>query len=718
MLKTRKKDNFLVFLLFFSKLKGNYKFILYMTSRREKIMKKINVIKQRDLRDCGPCCILSILQFYDGYVPIEKIRLDSYTSNSGTTAFHLINSLKKYGFDAYGIELQKENLNKDLILPAIAHITLKNRMNHYVVIYKILKKHLIIMDPMKGIVKISKNDFYELWNNIIILCHPKNTIANYNKLKLNQFILFLIKSNKEIFFKTFIAGILVIIFSILNGLYFKLSMNNVNDSRTFKLCTCLFIFIIFSKTLFSFIENYMKNYLMKNININIYRIFFEKLFKLPSNIVKNRTTGEIITRVQELDNLYEIISDVLINVTIDSIFAIITFIILYFISKTLLFILLIFIIIYVLICFLSNKRVYSLIRQTIDTSTEYNEKIIEYINAFESIKNNSIENYIISKSKSASIKNLKSNFAVTYLINLLNTSKNLIIDLMYFFIITFGLIQIKNGNLTIINFVTFQTILVYLIDPIKNILNIIPKYDYLKASLIRILEFLENKEEILDNSISTTFDNIKIIDLEYSYNDYKKIFSNINIFIKPNEHIMLKGKSGCGKSTLCKILNKEILNHKGQIYLNDINIKDFNIATIRNNILCVSQNEYLFDDTIKNNIILNKKLDLKKLEFISKLCFVDLIVDSKPLRYETYVNKNFANLSGGEKQRILLARALYQDFNILILDESLSEVNINMEKMIINNIRKYYKSKIIVYITHKNLENMFDRVIDLEDKNE
>ena len=109
MLKTRKKDNFLVFLLFFSKLKGNYKFILYMTSRREKIMKKINVIKQRDLRDCGPCCILSILQFYDGYVPIEKIRLDSYTSNSGTTAFHLINSLKKYGFDAYGIELQKEN---------------------------------------------------------------------------------------------------------------------------------------------------------------------------------------------------------------------------------------------------------------------------------------------------------------------------------------------------------------------------------------------------------------------------------------------------------------------------------------------------------------------------------------------------------------------------------------------------------------------------------
>ncbi len=681
-------------------------------------MKKINVIKQRDLRDCGPCCILSILQFYDGYVPIEKIRLDSYTSNSGTTAFHLINSLKKYGFDAYGIELQKENLNKDLILPAIAHITLKNRMNHYVVIYKILKKHLIIMDPMKGIVKISKNDFYELWNNIIILCHPKNTIANYNKLKLNQFILFLIKSNKEIFFKTFIAGILVIIFSILNGLYFKLSMNNVNDSRTFKLCTCLFIFIIFSKTLFSFIENYMKNYLMKNININIYRIFFEKLFKLPSNIVKNRTTGEIITRVQELDNLYEIISDVLINVTIDSIFAIITFIILYFISKTLLFILLIFIIIYVLICFLSNKRVYSLIRQTIDTSTEYNEKIIEYINAFESIKNNSIENYIISKSKSASIKNLKSNFAVTYLINLLNTSKNLIIDLMYFFIITFGLIQIKNGNLTIINFVTFQTILVYLIDPIKNILNIIPKYDYLKASLIRILEFLENKEEILDNSISTTFDNIKIIDLEYSYNDYKKIFSNINIFIKPNEHIMLKGKSGCGKSTLCKILNKEILNHKGQIYLNDINIKDFNIATIRNNILCVSQNEYLFDDTIKNNIILNKKLDLKKLEFISKLCFVDLIVDSKPLRYETYVNKNFANLSGGEKQRILLARALYQDFNILILDESLSEVNINMEKMIINNIRKYYKSKIIVYITHKNLENMFDRVIDLEDKNE
>ena len=142
-------------------------------------MKKIPVVKQRDFKDCGPCAILSILEYYHGYVPLEKIRLDCYTSISGTTAYHMVNALKKYGFDAYGVTIDEKSFNDKIVLPIIAHLTLENGLNHFVVVYEITPKIIKVMDPYKGIVKMTKEDFYKKFSNVLIFCYPKSTsIAN------------------------------------------------------------------------------------------------------------------------------------------------------------------------------------------------------------------------------------------------------------------------------------------------------------------------------------------------------------------------------------------------------------------------------------------------------------------------------------------------------------------------------------------------------------
>ena len=147
-------------------------------------MLKQVIVKQQDRKDCGVCCIQSILKYYNGYATLEKIRTDTFTTKRGTSAFHIIEALKKYGFDSYGTKVKKENFKKNLFpLPAIVHVVLNNGLNHYMVLYEIREDKVILMDPSQGKKTMSFTDFFWIWSEIIILAYPKQKISCYGKEK-------------------------------------------------------------------------------------------------------------------------------------------------------------------------------------------------------------------------------------------------------------------------------------------------------------------------------------------------------------------------------------------------------------------------------------------------------------------------------------------------------------------------------------------------------
>lgn len=197
---------------------------------------------------------------------------------------------------------------------------------------------------------------------------------------------------------------------------------------------------------------------------------------------------------------------------------------------------------------------------------------------------------------------------------------------------------------------------------------------------------------------------IEFKNLSYSFDDINNVLSNINLKIKNKSKVMVLGSSGSGKSTLFKILKQNYEVKRDKVYINGIDINDYKL----NNIVYVSQNEILFSDTIENNI----GNDIYK---VSKICLVDEIVKKTQLGYKTLIEENGFNLSGGEKQRIILSRALANPFDILIIDEGLSQVDTNMERIIIKNILKEYQDKTIVFISHR-LDNidLFNQVIKIE----
>ena len=239
-----------------------------------------------------------------------------------------------------------------------------------------------------------------------------------------------------------------------------------------------------------------------------------------------------------------------------------------------------------------------------------------------------------------------------------------------------------------------------------------------KIALSRVEEiFLINKENFKNNFFYLPYTlkgSIVIDNLNYKVNT-KVLFNNLNLKINPKEKILLCGESGSGKSTLVKMLMRYIETDFGNIKISDIDINHYHLENLRNNITYITSNEYLFTDTIKNNILLNKEIPDEEFYKICKLCLVDDIVKNSDLKYEKIIEENGFNFSNGERQRIILARSLLRKSSIYIFDEALGQIDINKEKKILTNIFNYLEDKIIIVISHRfNNKKLFDRVLKLD----
>ena len=678
----------------------------------------MKVVRQRDEKDCGVCCLASIIKHYKGNVPLEKIRLDAKTTFEGTTALNLILASTKYGFEATGVKL---NSVKDIKqFPAIAHMNLKKGYSHYVVIEKITKDKIIIMDPAKGKVVKKINEFMEEWSKVIILFYPKRKIIVLkNKITIFKIFKSILKSEKKLVKIIIWTSILLMFLTISLGYYFQVLFSFIGGAYTFQyLKVIVMIFLLFTilKISLSYYRTYLENHLNKNIDCLLNSDFLTHLYNLPLRVINSRNAGEIVSRVNDLKSVKNIITEIFITSTLDLILVFITIPLLINISKNLFFILFLMLLIYLLVGIVFSKMIFKKAYENISYESEFNNNLIEDVKMFNSIKNLNIITHALKKIEKNLTTYLYNNYLFNIILNKEKTFKSIVYEMGFFIINTYGLYLVYMNKLELINIITFNTLLSLFVDPLKNIIDSIPKYSYMKATISKINDFLSLDVEKLGKSEELDNHEINIKHLSYSYNKYEKTINDFNISIPEGSFYLLKGPSGCGKSTVCNILNKYIDDYDGCITLGNIDIKDLNIETIRNNIIYINQEENITSGTIKENIVLGKEVSENDFQRICKLCKIDEIVKKRPLRYNTFISPDEKNISGGEKQRIILARALLNNFNVLLLDEALSEVDLELELNIINNIKKYFKNKTIIYISHKKYPKIFDKVVTLERK--
>lgn len=670
-------------------------------------MFKRNLIRQDGFKDCGPTCLSMIIKHYKGYIDINELKEMCKTDKNGTTAYHLIETAKKCGFESYGVKCNLEDINKNnIILPCIAHVILNNSYKHYVVIKKIdyKKKKITVYDPIGTIKTYTYENFQKIFSNIIILLYPIKVIKNIPNNSIKKFILEITKTSTKQLIQIIIISIFITLFSIIISFYLQYMVDNVNNQGKIYFIFTLFLIIYIMKIISDFLRNKIIILVNQKIDFNLNYNSFKQIINLPYCYYKNNTTGEIISKINDLDVVRQVISKVAISIFIDLPLTLLSLIIMYILNEKLFIISLIIMLLYWLVLILFRNPLNEKIEDTTLAKADTTSYMVERINGYETLKGCNKEHIALKKfeDKYAALSNKIYDLDNCYNYQLL--LKEIINDLGFIFIILIGILLVKDNTITIGQLLSFNSLLVYFLTPIRNIIDLDDSIKQSKIAIKKILNLYYDKKEsgILDKKMKGE---IIFKNLSYTFNDTRNVLENINLKINQNSKVMVIGESGSGKSTLFKILKKYYTVPRDKVYIDNVDINDYQ----ESNIVYVSQNEILFTDTISNNIDSDNIID------ISKICLIDEIVKNNQLGYNMLIEENGFNLSGGERQRIILARALANEFDILIIDEGLSQVDINMERKILKNLFENYNDKTIIFISHR-LENMdlFNQVIKLK----
>lgn len=680
-------------------------------------MKKKNIVIQDGLKDCGCACLLSIIRYYGGNVPMDMLLDLTNTTIDGTNFYEISKAANKIGLSAKGYKLTSIEKIKETKCPFICQ-TIINNYKHFIVVYKITNNHITIMDPAKGLIKMSITDFSKIWTSYILIFTPYKKLPFLEKNNyLNSVLKDFFKHNKLSILNLFIITIITTIMTGLYSYYFKVIIDGYQNKSNLKILTItiIFIIIVIVKTLLEYLRNYLLIRFNKKLDIKLITTTLKRIIILPYSYYKNKSTGEIITRINDLFFLKDIISKLIVTIFLDIILALFILIMLFMIDSTMTYIVLIITIFYFLIFTSFKPKQEKIIENVQKSNARANSCLTETILSYETIKGLAIENAASKKVTDIYQNYIDSNLKLTTIINEKNLLNDLITGIIINYLLYFGIKHVINMNMTIGSLLTYYTLIFYFLTPIRNLFDFYQELYYGKNSLKRVNSLLNYKYESLDNYSNVKINGyIKINKLNFEYQKDKPILKVITANILAGDKVMLLGSTGSGKSTLLKLLYRYYQVKRNEIYLDNMDINDYELSTIRNNITYVSQNELLYTDTIRNNIILNRDISDNDFETICSLTYVDDIVKDKLLSYDTPLEENGLNLSGGERQRIILARALLKPANIILIDEGLNQIDIALERKILNNIFNYYKNKTIIIISHrKNNQDLYTKIYQI-----
>lgn len=667
------------------------------------MLNKKLMVRQNGLKDCGPSCLLSIMKYYGCEASHEEVTFILKTDIDGSNAYNIINGSRNYGFDGYGVHYTYEEIiNNEISFPIICHI-IKNNMYHFIVLYKVNKNTITIMDPSTNITKISFDEFKEMYQNTSLVIYPVKQVNNLrNKNKLLEVILSYLNLEKNKIHKIILISILLIMISILLNYYTLIIIDyilpNYNLSILIKL-TIMFLITAVIKSSINFIRGKLIIDINSKISISLNNDVIRKLFNLPYQFFKNKSTPEVISRINDLKDLKDSLTEIIINVSTNILLVLISMIILLKINIKLFIIYLIEIIIYILVLIIYKRTNNKYIDNILINESNYNKTLNESIYSYEINKNLNLLPETLKKIEISNIKNIFNHKKYETSLNTQHFIKELTTNLTYIFSIFISSIFIHKNIISIGNFLLFNSLIYYFTDLLKSILDLEPNINYIKNVYRRINDLLlvTTKEELATNRFIVG--DIVISNLSYT-NSLIPLFDNVSLKIEYGSKFLLYGESGSGKSTLIKILLKYLEDYKGEILIDNKNIKDISSNIISNSVTYVSQNNFLLNDTLKNNIVYDRKIKDEEYENVIHLCNLDILRNNK-LRDNMIIEEDGFNISGGERQKIILARSILKDSEFIILDEALSEVGVKEEKEIIKKLFDYFKDKTIIYISHK-----------------
>jgi len=674
--------------------------------------------KQKDQNDSGATCLRIIAKFYGLNISIQKLRSLCQTNRPYVSISDISNAAEHIGFRTVGSKVTLNEL-REITLPCI----LAFGQGHFVVLYKIQKFFFFISDPENGLLELSENDFIELWGSdkqgdiqvggsLIIEPTPVFYQVRQNERKPNwRYFLTYFYRYRQLLLQLLASLVVSTILSLITPL---LAQSTIDIGINTRNINFIYLVLIAQLMLFvgsvsvDFIRSWVLLHMSIRVNIFILTDFLIKLMKLPVRFFETKTIGDIMQRVSDQNQIQHFLTGSTLN-TFFSVFNLIVFtIVLAFYNSTIFIISVVGTLSYSgwILIFLKSKR--NLNYRQFETSSQNQNSIVEIVSGMKDIKINNCE-----QRKRWEWGNLQAVLFKLQIRNLtlsqyqqagamfINQGKNILITFLSVKAVIEG--QISLGGLVAIQYIAGQVN-----SPIEQLLSFIQSYQDAKISLERINEINQlEDEESIENKLIFNFPtnkSIEISNLTFSYlsNGDDPVLDNISFNIPEGKTTAIVGMSGSGKTTILKLLLRFVDANKGEIKIGNVNLDQINFKVWRSKCGTVLQDGYIFTDSIEKNISMSDEfIDPEKLQRAIEIANLQEFINGLPLGANTKIGSGGSGISQGQKQRILIARAVYNNPEYIFLDEATSALDANNESIIMKNLQAFFKNRTVVVVAHR-----------------
>jgi len=667
-------------------------------------------IKQHDITDCGAACIASVASFYKLEIPLSKIRQFAGTDKKGTNVLGLLEAAQKLGFDAKGVRGPQESLFK-IPKPAIAHLILKNQLQHYVVIYKVSKNKVTIMDPGVGKeITLSLRDFVEQWTGVLVILLPNASFDSRNeKVSLLRRFWFLLKPHKYTLFQSLIGSIFYTLLGFSTSIYLQKITDHVlinGNNKLLNIMSITMIILLIFQILISIFKDVFLVKIGQEIDARLILGYYKHLLKLPQQFFDTMRIGEIISRINDAVKIRVFISNTSLTLMVNFFIVLFSFMIMFTYYWKLGLLMISIIPVYFIIFIITNHFNKRTERKLMEASADLESQLVESLNAMKTIKQFSLEDFSHFKTENKFIKLLNIGFYSSLNQIYSFSSTQGFSNLFTILLLWVGSYFVISQDLTTGELLSFYAITGYFTGPVSSLISSNKTIQNALIAADRLFEIMDLERETAENKYEISKDTLGDIcfkNVTFRYGSRREIFTEFNLLLKRGEISAIIGESGSGKSTLIQLFQSLYPLKQGDIFIGNHNLKYLEKSSLRNIISVVPQKIDLFDGNVVDNIAIGEAaVDMEKLLGICKDLEIQDFIERLPHGFQTYLGENGTTLSGGQKQKLAIARALYRDPEILILDEATSSLDSYSEKYVQQTMRHLRnQGKTVIVISHR-----------------
>jgi len=678
-------------------------------------------VLQHDQSDCGVACLLSLVQYYGGAHTLEELRSLSGTTVQGTTLLGLYQAANSIGFEAEGNEADIEVL-KAYNAPLILHLTMGN-LEHYVVCYGFEKGIFIIGDPAKGIIKLSPQELNSLWRSKT--CLTLTPTPQFKKKTTQQkaqfkWFLNLIQKDVRLLLISGLLGTVIAVLGLAMAIFSQKLIDNILPSKDVsKLIqgVLLLTFLLLARIGISVVREYFLLLQAKDFNTRINEQFFSKLLHLPKFFFDTRKIGELVARLNDTQRIQRVIKMLVSATLIDILVVFITSAFLFYYSWQVGVFTLLSIPIYFFIIHKNNAKIVALQREVMQS---YALVESHYINTFQGITDIKIGNKqgVFSKvNKTIFLSSQEKTFQLGKVNIKLSWISGAISVIFLVSILVYNAIQVLNGTLLLGELMAILSMVGSLLPSVLNLALISIPINEAKVAFARMYNFTAIPPEQEEGENINTIDRITLENVSFRFIGRKPILHHLSLQINKGEIVAVVGENGCGKSTLANLLLQFYPPDEGVIYINQqYPLNTIATKSYRSKVAYIPQEVAIFNGNVLDNILLGtpcKAEDL--LAFLSEYGF-DTYFNQFPQGLATQLGEKGVNISGGQKQLIAFARALFKKPQLLILDEATSAMDRHTEAFVHRILNQIKRDSLTLFISHRlhSLQHFADRICILE----